>query len=43
MERELSDAVKGAEQINDLMQSYFGKGDLKDNGHSRGPTVSDNP
>jgi wobble nucleotide-excising tRNase len=29
LERELSDAVKGAEQINDLMQSYFGKGDLK--------------
>jgi hypothetical protein len=29
LERELSDAVKGAEQINDFMQSYFGKDDLK--------------
>lgn len=29
LERELSNALKGAEQINDLMQRYFGKGDLK--------------
>jgi wobble nucleotide-excising tRNase len=29
LERELSDAAKGAEQINDFLRSYFGKEDLK--------------
>jgi wobble nucleotide-excising tRNase len=29
LQRELSDAAKGAEQINDFLRSYFGKEDLK--------------
>lgn len=29
LERELSDAVQGAETINDLMRAYFGKDDLR--------------
>ncbi|MGO8733376.1 MAG: AAA family ATPase [Terriglobia bacterium] len=29
LEKELSEAVKGAERINDLLQAYFGKDDLR--------------
>jgi wobble nucleotide-excising tRNase len=29
LEREISEAVKGAETINDLLKAYFGKGDLR--------------